>query len=83
MRCRIGGMKQFSIRDVLFVFLIVALGLGWWLDRCPVASRFQLSSSNDRVYVLDTATGRLWTDHYPPNSHVTGDGDVLPAKVTK
>jgi hypothetical protein len=26
------NMKQFSIRDLLFVVLIVALTLGWWTD---------------------------------------------------
>jgi hypothetical protein len=27
-----GGMKQFSIRDLLFLVVIVALALGWSLD---------------------------------------------------
>ena len=29
------AMKQFSIRDLLLLVIIVALGLGWWLDKRP------------------------------------------------
>jgi hypothetical protein len=55
-------MKQFSIRDLLFLVVIVALALGWWLDRRPVAARFQIEAAgNGPVYVLDTATGEVWS----------------------
>ena len=30
---------KFSIRDILFVTLIVALALGWWIDRSRLAKR--------------------------------------------
>jgi hypothetical protein len=56
-------MKQFSIRDLLFVVLIVALALGWWLDRRPVAARFQIHSDSTTTYVLDTGTGQVWQQH--------------------
>jgi len=63
-------MKQFSIRDLLFLVVLVALGLGWWLDRMPVPARFQMERGNNSTYVLDTATGQVWTDlnsnFYPP-----------------
>jgi hypothetical protein len=58
-----GGMKQFSIRDLLFVILIVALALGWWLDRRPVAARFQMEATNTIAYVVDTATGQVWSQN--------------------
>jgi hypothetical protein len=59
-------MKQFSIRDLLFLVVIVALALGWWLDRRPVAARFQIEAAgNGPVYVLDTATGQVWAQHMP------------------
>ena len=35
---------KFSIRDMLLVTVIVALGLGWWLDRSRLASRAQESA---------------------------------------
>jgi hypothetical protein len=53
-------MKQFSIRDLLFLVVIVALILGWWLDRRPVPARFRLVDANNTPYVLDTATGQVW-----------------------
>ena len=53
-------MKQFSIRDLLFVVVIVALVLGWWLERRPVPARYQLQMTNGHACVLDTATGQVW-----------------------
>jgi len=45
----------------LFVILIVALALGWWLDRRSVPARFQMQVTTNRAYVLDTATGQVWS----------------------
>jgi hypothetical protein len=59
-RGRMGGMKQFSIRDVLLLVVIVALALGWWFDTRPIPARFQLQSNGKTAVVLDTATGQLW-----------------------
>jgi hypothetical protein len=60
------AMKQLSIRDLLFLFLLVALALGWWLDLRPVLARYQLSAINDaggsHAFVLDTATGEVWKE---------------------
>jgi hypothetical protein len=53
-------MKRFSIRDLLFVIIIVALILGWSFDRRPATGRFQIGVSEKAVYVLDTATGKMW-----------------------
>jgi hypothetical protein len=49
-------MKQFSIRDLLFLVLIVALALGWWLDRRPIPARFQMHVTTKHAFVLDTPT---------------------------
>ena len=54
-------MKQFSIRDLLPIILIAALALGWWLDKRPVPARFQIQAGNGIAYVLDSATGEVWT----------------------
>ena len=35
---------KFSIRDMLLMTVIVALALGWWLDRSRLASRAQESA---------------------------------------
>jgi hypothetical protein len=55
-------MKQFSIRDLLFVVIIVALVLGWSFDRRPATGRFQLGgTAQSGILVLDTATGKIWS----------------------
>jgi hypothetical protein len=53
-------MKRFSLRDLLFLVVVVALGLGWWLDKRPIPARFVLGGGGDHIYVLDTATGQVW-----------------------
>ena len=74
-------MKQFSIRDLLFLIVIVALIFGWWLDRRPIPARFQIVTNADRVFVLDTATGQVWTEGYTPNATRTGDGGIREPKL--
>jgi hypothetical protein len=59
-------MKQFSIRDLLFIVVIVALALGWWFDRRPQPARFQMHSEpGGTTYMLDTATGQVWYNMQP------------------
>ena len=74
-------MKQFSIRDLLFVFVIVALALGWWFDRRPVPARFSIISVNNHGLVLDTATGQVWSQNFPPNHF--SNADIHPPKIPK
>jgi hypothetical protein len=38
-------MPRFTIRDVLWLTVVVALGVGWWLDRSAVAWRYEQSVS--------------------------------------
>jgi hypothetical protein len=69
-------MKQFSIRDLLFAVVIVALALGWWFDRRPTPARFQIHSEpNGTTYMLDTATGQAW--------YTTNPEFALPKPVAK
>jgi hypothetical protein len=67
---------KFTIRDALLLTVIVALALGWWLDRqqsdrppppAPtsptVADRFELipnGESSDKVLLFDPRTGQVW-----------------------
>jgi hypothetical protein len=56
-------MKQFSIRDLLLLIALVAVALGWWVDRrnvVGVAGRYQMHTSDKGAYVVDTATGQVW-----------------------
>lgn len=64
---------QINLREFFLLILIVALALGWWLDRrlllkAPVppaaaasVGRWQMAVSNDgRELLLDTTTGETW-----------------------
>ena len=60
MRGRMAGMKQFSLRDLLFVIALIAMALGWWIDRRTAKPRYTMQiSSNNTIYVLDTSTGSI------------------------
>lgn len=57
--------------------LVLGCGLGAGefddLDRRadPAVSRFQINSNEQHVFVLDTATGRVWEKYLPPNQGST------------
>ena len=42
---------KFSIRDLLLVTMIVALAVGWWVDRRRLES--QLGEARQRIQLLD------------------------------
>jgi hypothetical protein len=49
---------KFSIRDLLLVTVIVALAVGWWVDRMRM--REEVKREVERVYsVLDNRAGAL------------------------
>jgi len=48
-------MFRFTIRDVLLATAIVALAVGWWLDRANLASN--LKSVSNRLAVLEAVVG--------------------------
>ena len=62
-------MKQFSIRDLLFLIVIVALALGWWFDKRPIPARFTIGGGDKHTYILDTATGQSWEKSYSPTDN--------------
>jgi hypothetical protein len=37
-------MFRFTIRDVLWLMVVVALGLGWWIDRTAVKKHYSKSA---------------------------------------
>ena len=56
---------KFSIRDIMLVTVIVALGLGWWLDRSTLVDanqkRFEAQEQkwDDDLYRLEIANWKL------------------------
>jgi hypothetical protein len=44
------SLHSFSIRDLLLVTVIVALALGWWLDRSRLAAESELRY--ERIYEM-------------------------------
>jgi hypothetical protein len=67
------NVKQFSIRDLLFLIAIFALALGWWLDRRPSPARFVVNTTANRVYLLDNATGEVWSQRVEEDGDFRGD----------
>jgi hypothetical protein len=65
-------MFHFTIRDALWLTALVAVGLGWWIDRSrraettrPVASSVKYDlivtgKDADKLYLLDARTGQMW-----------------------
>jgi hypothetical protein len=47
-----------SIRDLLWLTLVVAMAVGWWLDHRSAKSRWTISDDGSTVTVRDTQTGR-------------------------
>ena len=65
-------MFRFSIRDVLWLTVVVGLGLGWWLDH----RASQLQIADERVRLLEEIgkavqlykEGGSQTIHVPPGT---------------
>jgi hypothetical protein len=67
-------MNQFSIREVLLVFVIFAVAIGWWVDRRSGPTRFEMHVTTNHAYVLDKVTGQVWhATINPDNGGYFGD----------
>jgi len=69
-------MFHFTIRELVLVTLVVAMGVGWWLDRSrlagksavapmPPATQYEVISigTDGRMLLLDPQTGAVWERH--------------------
>jgi hypothetical protein len=63
---------RFTIRDLLWLTALVAMGVGWWISNSNrKIGRYQyVTHPGGANNVLDTATGQMWT--------VNSVGDWLP-----
>jgi hypothetical protein len=76
-------MKQFSIRDLLFLVVIVALALGWWLDRRPIPARFQMHVTTNHALVFDNGTGQVWSARIGEDGSLFDGPEFRDAKPTR
>ena len=58
-------MFRFTIRDVLWLMVVVGLGVGWWLDHRGLGRE------------LEQAEADMWTNHY----HIWHVGRLWAAEV--
>ena len=49
-------MFRFTIRDVLWLMLVVALAIGWWIDRCSQIAARERAEEFSRI--------ALWMGNY-------------------
>ena len=54
-------LRSFIVGAALTVFVLLALGAS--LGDSPQADRFQVETTANYVFVLDTATGQVWGNY--------------------
>jgi len=60
---------RFTIRDLLWLTLVVAMAVGWYVDRrsYSVPPRFQVSfEDTDTMSLTDRQTGEVWVKIHDP-----------------
>jgi len=55
MKYSLQTLMKFSIRDLLFVTVIVAILVAWWLDRQRLLREIQLLTVPQILYLISTA----------------------------
>ncbi len=67
-------MLRFTIRDLLWLTVVVALGVAWWVDRGRMAARF---SDRDRAWreSVDKSLSEIATRTGQDARIVTPDGE--------
>jgi len=81
---------RFTIRDLLWLTLVVALAAAWWLDHRPIMDirpRQVLLESGGRTYIFNYPDDVLWIKdggkwslhqmHPAPNSEIQAAADAL------
>jgi len=63
---------RFTIRDLLWLTLVVAMAAGWWIDHKP--QRLEFSQSAKQLIMIDNKTGEKWL--VTPAQIKVGDGEM-------
>ena len=59
---------RFSIRDLLWLTVVVAMGLGWWLDHRATMSRLdELEAEYGKLLQGTTVGATLPPNNFPPH----------------
>ena len=56
----------FSIRDLLWLTVVVALAVGWWLDHRKLDEQIQRLRRPPLLLPLQSAVSSMLKTHYPP-----------------
>jgi len=64
MKYSLRSLMTFSIREVFLVTVIVALMLGWWINRQSLLNEFG-TELNKRHFVIDSLFNHLTEEGYP------------------
>jgi hypothetical protein len=59
-------VMKFSIRDLLLVTMIVALGLGWWVDRATLGKRIRMLEKRPDLSGLERMAASPVPNAYAP-----------------
>jgi hypothetical protein len=54
---------RFTIRDLLWLTLVVALAVGWWVDhrrRYEFLSRYAITGDSKQAVIGDYSEGKFW-----------------------
>jgi hypothetical protein len=79
MKCSLRSLMTFSIRDLLWLMVVVSLGLALWVDRRSIQ---QLQQDRD-IWKYHANGARLLTSSNPPFTDIEINGKVMTAKHPK
>lgn len=74
-------MLRFSIRDVLWLMVVMALGLSWWADRTRVLNSKAIAV-NDARYILEVLTDPF-ADYMPDDKRLELQARYFPGLDTR
>jgi hypothetical protein len=61
-------MFRFTIRDVLWLTALVALGVGWWLDHASSRAQLKASQAEAMKWRIDAEVYGKLLRQYPPTN---------------
>ena len=69
-------LRSFVVGAALTAFVLLALGAS--LGESPQAGRFQVETTANNVFVVDTATGQVWGKYVSPRQDIKDEEFISP-----